>query len=215
VLERAYTSWVAFDAGNLLPVAKILRALYPEVAVPVPRRRRRVPRGELNKRLRQEYGVEELYKVLDGERTMQSKLRADRRCARMHEDTQRHAAPHRRHSPRGASAAHVRDHERRAHEGMGSGRGVGNAWVVWPKFAGRELEDRAGHARLTDFNDLHVVEGADKVAEQLGEAVKAIEDAHALAKQLQAGASAGRRRRLRRRRGGAATTSRTGSCTAR
>jgi putative DNA primase/helicase len=187
VLEHAYTSWVAYDAGNLLPVAKILRALYPNSPFLFLADDDAYLEAMLNKRLRQEYGVEELYKVVDAERTMKSRFGPIDVRADIHQDTNG--------TPLLTVGIRREDHPVRTFVITNAGRtkaweasaAVGNSWVVWPKFAGRELKIEPDTARITDFNDLHVVEGADKLAEQLGEAVKAIEDAHALAKQLQAG----------------------------
>jgi len=67
---------------------------------------------------------------------------------------------------------------------------VGNAWVTWPKFTGRELTIDPALPRLTDFNDLHVAEGIGQVVDQVGEAIKAVEDASALAASIAAGTPA-------------------------
>jgi putative DNA primase/helicase len=189
VLERAYTSWAAFTAGNLQPFAKILRALYPKSPFLFLADDDAYLEAQLNKRLRAEYGVHELYKVLDGERTLESKFGPIVVRADLHQDA--HGTPL-------LTVGIRRDSELRTFTIINAGRtkaweaaaAVGNAWVTWPKFTARALELDPEAARLTDFNDLHVAEGVDKVGQQLSAEIKAIEDAHELAKSLQDGAPA-------------------------
>jgi putative DNA primase/helicase len=189
-IESAYTAWVAFDAGNLMPVARILRALYPNSPFLFLADDDAYLEAMLNKRLRAEYGVDGLYKVLDGSRLLHSRFGPIIVQADFQQDG------------KGTQLMTVgirREEQVRTFVINNAGRtkawdaaaAVGNAWVTWPRFAAREMKIDADAPRITDFNDLHVVEGADKLAEQLGEAVKSIEDAHALARQLAAGTPAG------------------------
>jgi hypothetical protein len=78
--------------------------------------------AQLNKRLRNEYGVRELYKVLDAEALLESKLRpitvrAD--CRRTRDGAPLFTAGIRR----GEDLRTFTIHQRRAHQGMGGGRG--------------------------------------------------------------------------------------------
>lgn len=196
-LERAYTAYAAFTSDNLVVVAKILRALFPKSPFLFLADDDAYLEAYLNARLQGDYGVKELYKILDGERTMRGRdgpviVKAD-----LHTD------------PDGATVmtAGIRctvrmpggeDVERvrplvirnpgrtKAREAASA---VGNAWVVHPQFADRELKVDPAAPRLTDFNDLHVAEGGAKVVEQLGSAVKQIEDGHEIARALAAGAA--------------------------
>jgi putative DNA primase/helicase len=189
VLERAYTSWVGFDAGNLLPLAKIVRALYPGSPFLFLADDDAYLEAQLNKRLAGEYGVREPYKVLDGERTLESRFGPIVVRADLHEDA------------RGTPLLTVgirRGEELRTFTIVNAGRtkaweaaaAVGNAWVAWPRFAERALSIEPEAAKLTDFNDLHVAEGIGRLAEQLAAEIKTVEDAHVLARQLAAGAPA-------------------------
>lgn len=185
-LERQYAAFVAFTAGNLLPVARILRELYPRSPILILADDDAYLEAQLNKRLRSDYGVRDLYKVLDAERTLAGDagpvvVRAD-----LQEDS--------RGTPLLTVGARVGDKLRtftctnagrtKAWEAAGQ---VGNAWAVWPAFADRVLSPDPEAARLTDWNDLHCAEGLEPVVAQLGDALKAIEDAHALSRALAGG----------------------------
>jgi putative DNA primase/helicase len=69
---RTPRSWRS-TAGNLLPLARILRALFPKSPLLFLADDDAYLEAQLNKRLQKDYGVTQLYKVLDGERTMQAK----------------------------------------------------------------------------------------------------------------------------------------------
>lgn len=188
-LERAYTSWVAFVAGNLERIGRQLRAQYPKSPILFLADDDAYLEAQLNKRLIVEYAVEEPYKVLDGERTMKSKFGPLTVNAHVHEDS--------RGTPVLTAGLTVGDKLRtlvlrntgRA-KAWDAASAIGNAWVTWPRFASRELKPDPALPRLTDFNDLHVSEGSGKVTDQVGEAIKAIEDARELAASVAAGAPA-------------------------
>jgi putative DNA primase/helicase len=212
-LERAYTSYVAFVAGNLERVGRMLRAQYPKSPILFLADDDAYLEAQLNKRLRQEYGVQELYKVLDAERTLESKfgpLTVQADCTRM--PTARRCS---RSASRAASELRtftiVNTGRTKAREAAGDRQRLGGAW---PKFAERELKVDPEAPRLTDFNDLHVAEGI----ERLGRAgrrrdqgdrgrARAREGARDGAPAAAEGASGGA--------GRAAMTSPTGGCTAR
>jgi putative DNA primase/helicase len=204
-LERAYTCYVAFVAGNLERIGRMLREQYPKSPILFLADDDAYLEAQLNKRLRSEYGVHELYKVLDNERTLESKfgpLTCAPTCTRM---------PTARVLTVGIT---VREQLRtlilkntgrtKARE---AAKAIGNAWVAHPVFRERELKVDPEAPRLTDWNDLHVADGIAAVVDQVGAAIKAIEDAHELAQAL-AGGRAGRpaesrwrgRRQGRRRR---------------
>lgn len=187
VLERAYTSFVAFTAGNLAPGAKLLRALYPHSPILFLADDDAYLEAQLNARLAGDYHVHELYKTLDAERVLKGRdgpltVRAD-----LHEDAR--GTPVLTVGIRQGEALRTllltNAGRAKAWEAAGA---IGNAWVAWPRFAERVLAVDPAAARLTDFNDLLVAEGADRLAEQLAAEIKAIEDARELAQSLRAGA---------------------------
>jgi putative DNA primase/helicase len=67
---------------------------------------------------------------------------------------------------------------------------IGNAWVCWPQFVDRAIERDPDKPRLTDYNDLHLAEGLDRVREQLLAEVKAIIVARQFAEQIGKGVPA-------------------------
>jgi putative DNA primase/helicase len=198
-LERAYASFCAFNAGNLLPVARILRTLYPRSPILMLADDDAYLEAYLNKRLREDYGVAELYKVLDGEKTFDGRHGQVTVQAHIHEDG--NGTP--------VLTAGIRTLTLDPSVPIGAteklrtivlpcpGRtkaweaaaAVGNAWVTWPKFASRKLELEPEASRLTDFNDLHVAEGIERVVEQVGEAIQAIDKAYEFARALREGAA--------------------------
>lgn len=194
-LERAYTSFVAFSAGNLAPVARILRKLYPRSPILFLADDDAYLEAQLNHRLRNDWGVEELFSVADVEQPRKSAkfgeivVRAD-----LHEDA--HGTP--------VLTAAIRQGEGEAAvlrtliftnagrtKAWEASRELGNAWVIWPKFADRKLALEPEAARLTDFNDLHCAEGLEVAAQQLGGAVREVVDAIELSKAIAAGIAPG------------------------
>lgn len=188
-LERQYAAFVAFTAGNLLPVARILRALYPKSPILFLADDDAYLEAQLNKRLQADYGVRELYKVLDAERTMSGDAGPVSVRADLHEDS--------RGTPLLIVGVRAGD-KLRTFTCVNAGRtkawdaagAVGNAWVAWPVFADRALAPDPQAARRTDWNDLHCAEGVEPVVAQLGDALKSIEDAHQIARALAGGTPA-------------------------
>jgi putative DNA primase/helicase len=185
-LERAYPAVVAFTAGNLAHVARILRALYPASPILFLADDDAYLTAQLNKRLLSDYGAAEIHTQYDIERRIQGKngelvVRAD-----IHVDG--NGTP--------VLTAGVTSGEKLRTivlknagrmESWEASREVGNAWVCWPEFEGRVLSHEPEAPRLTDFNDLQAAEGLPCLVEQLAAAIKQIEDAHELARGLAAG----------------------------
>jgi putative DNA primase/helicase len=188
-LERAYTSWVAFDAGNLAPAAEILRRLYPNSPVLFLADDDAYLEAQLNAELAGSYGARELYKVLDAERVVRTREGEITVHAHVHDD------------PRGTpvlTAGVTKDGQLRTILRVNTGRNkaweaagrIGNAWVAWPEFVERALSPDPAAPRYTDWNDLALIEGADPLVRQLGAALKSIEDARELARSLKDGVPA-------------------------
>lgn len=186
-LERAYTCFVAFVAGNLEAIAKMLRAQYPSSPILLLADDDAYLEAQLNKRLKSEYGVHRLYKVLDGEQTLESKYGPLTVRADIHQDADDTPLLTAGITVRGELRTLVLRNTGRA-KARAAATAAGNAWVSFPRFKERELRDPEA-ARLTDWNDLHIAEGIDRVVDQVGAAIKAIEDAHEIAKALANGES--------------------------
>lgn len=178
---RAYTVYVCFDAGNLGPVAEILRGLYPESAMLFCADDDAYQEAQFNKRLAADYGIafptsEAFYRVQaeprsypatagqvdvlaawltssDGSRVLQGFITV----------TPAGGEP-RRHPFSMSNAGRVKAHS--------AAQLVKNARVCWPVFKRRALAPDPAAPRVTDFNDLHAVEGIAAVERQLAEAIK-------------------------------------------
>ena len=193
--ERVYTSYAAFTAGNLPPIARILRALYPRSPILILADDDAYLEAQLNKRLRDDYGVHELYKLLDAERTIAAREGCVTVRADVHEDTKRtplltvgirvHAAGQDPSEGRLRILTLKNAGRTKAWEAAGE---VGNAWAFWPHFRERSVCLSPEGPRETDWNDLHCTEGLSAVVAQLGDAVATIEQAHNLSQQISAGA---------------------------
>lgn len=185
-LERAYACFCAFTADNLAAAAKILRALYPKSPILIIADDDAYLHAYLNARLRGDYGVTELYTLLDTERVLKGKRGPVKVHGNSHTDSD------------GAEVlvAGITEGERlrtlilrnpgrtKARE---AAQAAGTAWVAVPRFTGRKLEIDPDAPRLTDWNDLHVAEGLDRVVEQVSAEIKTVEDAYELAQMLKAG----------------------------
>ncbi|MBC3931991.1 DUF5906 domain-containing protein [Undibacterium curvum] len=171
VLLAAPGSFVvcALDAGNLMPVAKHIRATYPNAHIRFIADDDYLLLPRFIERLREQFNLSLPDPVIDGQsRTYQAAdgepvevtawwrtdpqgieyIEADMRKGRMHR-----TEPFR-------NAGLYRSHEAAA--------AVGNASVIHPVFSGRDGQ------KWTDFNDLHVLESLDAVASQINAAVAAI-----------------------------------------
>jgi putative DNA primase/helicase len=165
---RQFPVFVAFDAGNLLPVGKILRALYPASTLLFCADDDAYLVASMNRLLRENHQAHETVKppatalrirAGDGDVLISADVVNDGDgvpgivgAVTMGE----RVVPFNR-----VNAGRVFAHRAAAE--------VGNASVVFPAFAKRELPvdpDAAGE-KLTDFNDLHVAEGLAAVTLQL------------------------------------------------
>ncbi len=165
--QGKYAVYVVFDAGNLLPAAKVLRKLLPRSQFLICADDDAYLVAQLNTHLQGAFDVEELVTAPATERTVKSKagpvivsadLIDDEQGVqlltgavtvgdRVHTFTRKNA---------GRTAAHA------------TAAAVGNAAVVWPAFSARRLTPDPAAPRLTDFNDLHVTDGLEAVAKQIG-----------------------------------------------
>lgn len=190
-LERAYTCYVAFVAGNLERIARMLRQQFPKSPIVFLADDDAYLVAQLVKRLRTDYGVAgEIPKYLDVDRELDSKygkitVRADI------------------HAEQGGTevlTAGITVGERlRTIVLQNTGRtkaraaavAVGNAHVVFPVFSERILSNDPEAPRLTDFNDLHIAEGIGKVVLQVGDEIQRVRDSVELAKAIAAGVAPG------------------------
>ncbi|WP_428718565.1 DUF5906 domain-containing protein [Undibacterium curvum] len=164
VLLAAPGSFVvcALDAGNLMPVAKHIRATYPNAHIRFIADDDYLMLPRFIERLREQFNLSLPEPVIDGQsRTYQAAdgepvevtawwrtdpqgiayIEADMRKGRMHRAEPFH------------NAGLYRSHEAAA--------AVGNASVIHPVFSGRDGQ------KWTDFNDLHALESLDAVASQI------------------------------------------------
>lgn len=185
-LEKRCTLFVAFDSGNLLPVGKILRKLYPKSPILFLADDDAYLEAYLNKRLRDNHSVATLHRLDFGEQTYEAKHGALIVRADMELDEKQ--TPFLRCGIEIAGKLQMfmlRNPGRTA--AWNASAALGNAWVYWPKFAERKLERDPDAPRLTDFNDLQAAEGLDQVREQLTVEIKALETAIELSAAVRAG----------------------------
>jgi phage/plasmid primase-like uncharacterized protein len=160
---------VALNAGNLVNVAKSLRRDYPEAHLLFLSDDDYLLTQRFTERLREEFKVSApvpidgaTHKVAsdDGEPVeVTAWWRTDPQGIDYIEADMRRGRLMRQYTYKNAGVASCH----------AAAKAVGNASVVKPLFA-----DRAGR-KLTDFNDLHVEEGLEKVAAQIGLAILAAE----------------------------------------
>jgi putative DNA primase/helicase len=173
-LDREHPVFVAFDAGNLAPVARILRALYPRSPMLFAADDDAYLEAQLNKRLRDDYGVQATYRVAMGETQL---LGRGEKLIGIRAEAQRDPA-----GVEGITAAITVDEVTRPLSFVNTGRlkaraaadEVGNARVWRPVFERRELHADPDGPKLTDYNDLHASEGLGRVRDQLLAAISAI-----------------------------------------
>ncbi len=168
---QKYAVFVAFSAGNLLPVAKILRALYPASPILFCADDDAYLAASMNRILRDNHGIMDAVKPP----ATALRVRAISGDVQVSADwvDDAYGVP-------GIVGAVIlgervlpfaRENAGRVYAHRAAAE-VGNAWVVIPLFAGRELPidpvalDAPG-AKLTDFNDLHAKEGLPALAAQL------------------------------------------------
>jgi putative DNA primase/helicase len=171
-LESALGGYMAFDAGNLVHVARTARARHPKHHILFCADDDWQLQQRFDTWLAEDFGIAEPVPIDGIERTLAGSegevrivarwckdpngvdyIDADLRCGRKVI------------TPKFENAGIAR--------AMAAAREVGNASVVWPRF-----QDR-GDQKLTDFNDLHCTEGLDAVGEQLAGAILAAAQAQA------------------------------------
>lgn len=163
------TVFIAFDAGNLLAVARILRKLYPASPMLFCADDDAYLEAQLNKRLRGDHDVTELYTVGLGGKPLAGKLPV---CVRAEFRDDDLGVPVligaieelRAEDTRMIPFACVNAGRTKANAASSE---VANACVCWPRFVKRELSPDPDQARLTDFNDLQQTEGLASVEKQL------------------------------------------------
>lgn len=165
-IGRSRAVFVAFDAGNLLPVARILRTLYPTSPLVFCADDDAYLEARMNKLLRDDYGVADLLTVpatkmvLAGTKGELELLAAwDKDPDGVPTLTGAVAQSGRLYTFAMTNAGRTKAAE--------AAREAGNARVCWPVFANRELGLSPEAPRFTDFNDLHCTEGLDQVERQL------------------------------------------------
>lgn len=181
--EQAYPAFIAFDAGNLGPVARIVRELYPKSPILFLADDDAYLEAQFAKRLRDEYGVAEPFRAGESERTFGDLVI---RGADLHEDA--------RGTPL-LTAGVERAGKLRILTFVNAGRTKAweasaeakNAWVCWPAFRDRRLHADPDRPRFTDFNDLHAAEGLDVVRDQVGAALEAVRTSLELAQAIAGG----------------------------
>lgn len=182
-LEGEYAAFVAFSADNLIPVAKILRGLYPASPLLILADDDAYVEAQLNAVLRGEYGVVDLYRADGEERILPGKDGPVTVRASVYDDG--HGVPI---LTAGITAAGrtrtvVKMNAGRTRARAAAGE-VRNAWVCYPVFAARDLGPDPEASRITDFNDLQAVQGVDYVRLQVAEQIKLVRDAIDLAKAM-------------------------------
>lgn len=168
--ERAHAVFVAFDAGNLAPVARILRKVFPSSPILFCADDDSFLEAQLNKRLRDFHGLATLYRVSDGEVMMAGPKGSVNIRSAFAEDER---------GVQGLTGAVMVDNQAQPFAFTNAGltkawaaaAEVGNAMVCWPQFVKRVLIADPDVPRATDFNDLHKIEGLAPVAEQLRVAI--------------------------------------------
>lgn len=187
-LEGEYTAFVAFSADNLLPVALILRALFPNSPILFLADDDAYIEAQLNGVLRGEYGVADLYRADGEERILEGKAGPVTVRASVYDDG--HGVPI---LTAGITAGGRTRTVIKVNAGRTKSRGaageVRNAWVCHPAFAARELGPDPEISKLTDFNDLQAAQGADYVRLQVAEHVRLLREAIELAKAVANGAA--------------------------
>jgi putative DNA primase/helicase len=176
-LERAHPVVVAFTAGNLLAVGELYRKLYPKSPLLFCADDDAYLWAQLNNRLRGDFDVGAPFIVGGLEEDAPIEIPAElaggvKVLVQVKELEDEHGVTglagvvergERRHPVGIANAGRTKANEAAAR--------VGNAWVCFPRFAQRELAPDPDAPRLTDFNDLHKLEGLEVVRKQILEMV--------------------------------------------
>jgi putative DNA primase/helicase len=173
-IDNQFPIYVAFDAGNLLPAARILRKLYPENPILFCADDDAYLEASLNKLLRENYRLAELVtppvtnwkyqgQIRDGDRWSALELVVS--AERLVDDAGIPAIVGAVQAG-GRSFNFTRENAGRKFASKAAAE-IGNAAVIYPVFADRKLPPDPDVSKLTDFNDLHKSEGLDAVRRQL------------------------------------------------
>jgi putative DNA primase/helicase len=186
-LEHAYSAFVAFDAGNLLPVAKILRALCPQSPILFLADDDAYLFSQLNKKLRDAYGVTEIHDVYFTERELPSANGPTVSRVELVTGSDGRADALIGSVEQGGKVFPYSITNAGREKAAAAAAEVGLSWIAYPKFADRKLPPDPECAKLTDYNDLHAAHGLDAVLEQLAGEIKAVKEAIEFARQLRDG----------------------------
>jgi putative DNA primase/helicase len=173
-IDNQFPIFVAFDAGNLLPAARILRKLYPENPILFCADDDAYLEASLNKLLRENYRLAELVtppvtnwkyqgQIRDGDKWSAVELVVS--AERLVDDAGIPAIVGSVQAG-GRSFNFTRENAGRKFASKAAAE-IGNASVIYPVFADRKLPPDPDVSKLTDFNDLHKIEGLDAVRRQL------------------------------------------------
>lgn len=182
-LDKRQTFFVAFDSGNLLPVARTLRKLYPKSPILFLADDDAYLEAYLNTRLRSNYHVDTLFRADFGEQTYETKFGP----VVVHADFELDARGTqflRCGVNIGGKVQLFMLHNPGRTAAWAASAAIGNAWVCWPEFVERAIERDPDKPRLTDYNDLHLAEGIERVRDLLAGDVKAVTVARELSGQL-------------------------------
>lgn len=173
-LEHRYTVFVVFDAGNILPAAKILRALYPQSPVIFCADDDAYLESSLNKLLRENFHLQELVRLPVSAARFRGEVKGAAGWASAELEisadwvTGQEGVPGIvgavKHGDRLQTLVRENAGRKYAHA---AAQAIGNAAVVFPVFADRALPAEPDCVKLTDFNDLHQAEGLHAVRAQL------------------------------------------------
>lgn len=164
--EGKYAVFVVFNAGNLLPAAKVLRALLPRSQFLICADDDAYLVAQMNTHLRVLYDTGELVTAPATDRQVPAKRGPIVVSADLIVDEQGVQLLTGAVTAAGRVQPFVRKNAGRT-AANATAAAVGNATVVYPRFAARRLTPDPEAPRATDFNDLHAIEGLDAVTSQL------------------------------------------------
>lgn len=178
-IGRSRPVYVAFDAGNLSAVAKILRKLYPTSPLLFCADDDAYLEAYVSKRMRDEWGAREefqtfmstkVYAAKDGDLTVDAERYTDADGVDVLTGLIRLATP----EGETRSRTFVMQNAGRT-KAHAAAKEAGIAAVCFPAFSSRKLHTNPDWPKWTDFNDLHAVEGLAAAEKQMAEAIAALE----------------------------------------
>jgi putative DNA primase/helicase len=205
---RSRTVYVAFDAGNLLPAARILRKLHPKSPMLFCADDDAYLEAYISKRMRDEWGAKEnfetwspakAYPARDGELSVQTERYTDAHGVDVITGLFRLTPPEG--EIRSRTFVMLNAGRTKAHAAAAE---LGIAAVCFPVFGARArmLHSDPDAGRLTDFNDLHAAEGLAAAEKQIAEAISALIAADGgrleLSKEIAEAAGGGRKKKKRK-----------------